>query len=68
MITEGMTGFVIPIGDVAAGMGALEKLLSSPSLRQVMGQAAQVRVQEVFSLAAFQQKLTTHLWQQLKRN
>jgi glycosyltransferase involved in cell wall biosynthesis len=68
MIAEGMTGFVIPIGDIAAGVDALGKLLSSPSIRQEMGRAGQVRVQEVFSLAAFQQKLTTHLWQQLKRN
>ena len=68
MIAEGRTGFVIPIGDVAAGVAALEKLLSNSSLRQEMGRAGQRRVQEEFSLSAFQQKLTTHLWQQLKRN
>jgi glycosyltransferase involved in cell wall biosynthesis len=68
MIAEGRTGFVIPIGDVTAGVATLEKLLSNTSLRQEMGRAGQVRVQEVFSLSTFQQKLTTHLWHQLKRN
>jgi glycosyltransferase involved in cell wall biosynthesis len=67
MIEEGHTGYVIPIGATEAATAALEKLLSNDTLRREMGRAGQVRVQEVFSLVAFQQKLTTHLWQQLKR-
>ena len=68
MIIEGETGFLVPIGSVDAGVFALEKLLSDASLRQEMGRAGQARVQEVFSLTAFQQKLTTHLWRHLKKN
>jgi glycosyltransferase involved in cell wall biosynthesis len=68
MIIEGETGFLVPIGSVDAGVLALEKLLSNASLRQEMGRAGQARVQEVFSLTAFQQKLSTHLWRHLKKD
>lgn len=68
MVLEGQTGFLIPIGAVDAGVLAIEKLLSTSTLRQEMGRAGQVRVQEVFSLAAFQQKLTTQLWRHLKKD
>jgi glycosyltransferase involved in cell wall biosynthesis len=68
MVAEGHTGFLVPIGDVNAGVLAIEKLLSTASLRQEMGSAAQVRVQVVFSLAAFQQKLISHLWRHLKKD
>jgi len=68
MVAEGQTGFLVPIGDVDAGVLAIEKLLSTSSLRQEMGRAGQVRVQEVFSLAAFQQKLISQLWRHLKKD
>ena len=68
MIKDGTTGFIVPVGNVERGVVALEKLLSTDALRQEMGKAGQARVQEVFSLTAFQQKLTTHLWRHLKKN
>lgn len=68
MVEEGINGYIIPIGNVEAGAAALEKLLSTVSLRQQMGRAGQARVQEVFSLTAFQQKLITHLWRHLKKD
>lgn len=68
MVEEGTTGFIVPIGNLEAGVAALEKLLSTDALRQEMGRAGQARVQEVFSLTTFQQKLTTHLWRHLKKD
>ncbi|MDA1267651.1 MAG: glycosyltransferase family 4 protein [Bacteroidetes bacterium] len=62
MIEEGVTGFLVPIGEVDTLVKTLEKLLSSRSLRKKMGEAGQIRVHKEFSLEAFQAKLSTHLW------
>ena len=67
MIQEGVTGFLVPIGGVDSFVQALEKLLSSSSLRKDMGEAGQARVHQEFGLEAFQAKLSTHLWSQQKK-
>jgi glycosyltransferase involved in cell wall biosynthesis len=68
MVIDGETGFLIPIGDVQQGFNALEKLVSDRELCQKMGMAGQKRVLKTFSLESFEKKITTHLWQQLRKS
>ena len=51
-ISEGETGFLTPVGDVAALAAAMEKLLVNPALRTRMGQAGRRIATERFSIAA----------------
>ena len=41
LITDGVSGFVVPAGDVDALAAAMAKLASSPDLRLSFGQAAE---------------------------
>jgi glycosyltransferase involved in cell wall biosynthesis len=50
IIREGETGFVVPLGDVAALTGAMLKLSREADLRRSMGQAARRRVLENFTV------------------
>ncbi len=48
---NGETGFVVPPGDAGALRDALSTLLSDPTLREVLGKQAQVRVHKEFTRA-----------------
>lgn len=50
-ITEGETGFLTPVGDVAAMAAAVKKLLVNPALRARMGEAGRRIAIERFSIA-----------------
>ncbi len=50
LVTNGETGFLVPLRDVPALAGALEVLLKNRSLCQKMGQAGQRRIRSEFSL------------------
>lgn len=52
LVTNGETGFLVPLGDVPALAGALEVLLKDRPLCQKMGQAGQRRIRSEFSLDA----------------
>ena len=47
-IVDGVTGLVIPPGDVAAMTQAIRRLILNPTERAAMGQAAQQRAREMF--------------------
>ena len=49
VIEDGVTGFLVPIGDVAATRAALERALADPELRRRIGAAARERVSEYCS-------------------
>jgi glycosyltransferase involved in cell wall biosynthesis len=49
-VQDGSTGILVPPRDVAAGCAALERLLSSPTLRKQMGDAGRARYEELFTL------------------
>jgi glycosyltransferase involved in cell wall biosynthesis len=49
-ISDGVNGFLVPPADSAALAIALERLLSSPAQHRQMGEAAQTRVQQRFSI------------------
>lgn len=66
MVLDGVTGYLIPIGAVVKGVEVLGNLVQNPELRQSFGEAARMRVLSEFSLEAFEEKIRTHLWQQLK--
>jgi len=50
-IDDGVTGILVPAGDVAALRAALESLLADASLRERLGESARVAVGERFSPA-----------------
>lgn len=68
MVFEGKTGFLIPINDQIAGVAALAELISNPDLRKQMGDLGRTRVLEVFSLENFENNISNHLWQHLKKS
>ncbi len=68
MVRERKTGFLIPIKDQIAGVAALKKLIVNPNLRKEMGELGRMRVLETFSVENFEQKITNHLWQHLKKS
>lgn len=68
MIVENETGFLFPIGDLIAGVQALQKLVEDDALRKKMGLAARSRVLSQYSMEAFEIKIKSHLWQHLKNN
>lgn len=68
MISEGETGYLIPMGDVEKGIEVLEKLIQDAELRQRLGEAGRKRVLSQYSLEAFEEKIKTHLWQHLKKS
>ena len=49
LVTDGITGCLVPSEDIEALQGALEKILSDPALRQQMGIASRRRVEENYS-------------------
>lgn len=57
MIEDGVSGILIPVHDASAAAGKLELLIKDSNLRRQIGEAARVRVQEVFSRAAFENKM-----------
>ena len=53
LITEGVTGFYVPPGDVDALRAAIDRLWSDQALAQRMGEAARVAVERSFNLDAY---------------
>lgn len=68
MVSEGETGYLIPIEDVEMGKIALEKLILNDQLRESMGEAAREKVLREYSFEQFSEKIRNHLWRQVKRN
>jgi glycosyltransferase involved in cell wall biosynthesis len=52
IVTQGVSGYVVPRGDIEALSVAVDRLIASVELRQQMGQAARAIVEERYSLAA----------------
>ncbi|HEX2531234.1 MAG TPA: glycosyltransferase family 4 protein [Burkholderiaceae bacterium] len=50
VVTDGVEGYLVPPGDVAALVGALDRLLSDGDLRRRMGEAARHRAENTFSV------------------
>ncbi|MDQ9170794.1 glycosyltransferase [Oxalobacteraceae bacterium R-40] len=51
-VLDGVTGLIIPPGDVAALTSALRRLLDDPGLRRRMGEAGRARILNEFSIDA----------------
>ena len=58
IIEEGVTGLLVPYGDVERLSGALESLLANPFKAAEMGAKGRDRVQSQFSFEQFQVRLT----------
>jgi glycosyltransferase involved in cell wall biosynthesis len=51
IVVEGVTGFLVPMGDPVAMAAAIRTLLADPSRREQMGQAGRQRVLDHFTIA-----------------
>jgi phosphatidylinositol alpha-1,6-mannosyltransferase len=58
IVENGVTGLLVPHGDVERLAQALESLLSNPSRARKMGARGRDRVEKTFSFAQFQLRLT----------
>jgi lipopolysaccharide/colanic/teichoic acid biosynthesis glycosyltransferase/glycosyltransferase involved in cell wall biosynthesis len=65
-VVDGVTGFLVPVGDAAALAMALGKLLHDSELRDRMGQAARLRMEHDFSRAAIE-RAQVRMYQHLLR-
>ena len=68
MVTEGETGFLIPIGDIESGKFAIQKLIESEALRKEMGSNGRKKVLQEYSFEQFKEKIKNHLWQTISGN
>ena len=57
VIEEGVTGWLVPHGDVERLSGAIESLLADPAKSAEMGAQGRARVQRLFSFQQFQARL-----------
>ncbi len=57
VVSEGVTGLLVPYGDVEALADVLTRLLRDPGLRQSMGAAGQARVAELFTYDRFRARV-----------
>lgn len=49
LISDGETGFLVPVGDAAALRATIKRVLADPALRERVGEAARARVSEYCS-------------------
>lgn len=68
MVIDEKTGILISIGDVKNGAEALDKLIKNVALRIEMGNAGRKKVLQEYSLEAFEEKITNHLWRQIRKS
>lgn len=57
-IEDGVTGLVVPKRDAGSLAGALEQLILDRALRRRMGEAGRARYERLFTLSAFEERLT----------
>ncbi len=57
IIEDGVTGFLVQVGDIAAIRVAISQLLDNPSLATDMGNAGRSLVEDKFSFAKFRSRL-----------
>jgi len=59
IVTEGITGYLVPPKDIEMLANKLELLINHPQLRKEMGNAGQKKYEEEFSLNMFEYRLKT---------
>lgn len=68
MVTDGETGFLIPIGNVEKGVEAISQLVKDPSKIKSFGEAGRRKVLNNYNLNTFKEKIEEHLWRHLRRS
>ncbi len=67
-VIEGETGYLVPVGDVAALTACVQQLWQQPALRQQMGQCGRARAVTHFSLTATSRIFFEHYEELLQAN
>ncbi len=62
VVQDGVTGFIVPVGDSAALARAMKKLIIDKELSRSMGKAAREYIEKNFSIQA-----TVRVWENLYR-
>jgi glycosyltransferase involved in cell wall biosynthesis len=55
LVEDGVTGFLVPAGDVDGLAEALARIVGDPELRRTLGDAGRARAEQLFDLPAFRQ-------------
>jgi len=66
LIEDGKTGFLVPVGEVQLMADRVLTLIRDPALRKTMGINARERIQRLFSLEQYYQKIRNLVLAQLK--
>lgn len=56
VVSDGITGFLIPVGDAASLADRLEQLLLDPDLRERMGRAGRAKFEREFTIDKFRER------------
>lgn len=56
IVADGVTGFLVPVGDVVSLADRLEQLLLDPDLRERMGRAGRVKFETEFTIEKFRER------------
>lgn len=67
IVTEGKTGFYVPVGDFAAMARTLNKLLSNHALAEKMGKQSRETVEGGLNLGTYLQHVTELVWEAARR-
>ena len=67
MLTDGETGFLIPIGDTNMAVDHISTLISQPDLVQKMGEKGREKVISLYSFEKFTQNIEEFLCQILPK-
>ena len=58
LVEEGVSGYLVPAGDIAALAERLQRFIANPALCQQMGQAARQRFCQQFTLPLHGEKIS----------
>lgn len=67
MIDDGITGYLIPQGEVSQMAGRIESLMQNPALRMEMGENGRKKYEECYTLEKFEEKMSSILQEELNK-
>jgi len=61
MIVDGVTGLLVPIGDIMSMVDAITRIVSNPGLANRLGESGRIRFDEKFTLGAYVENMHLEL-------